>query len=130
MLAAPEPEGPPRMPTPSDAETEPRAADVELWRGALRSAAVFVASRVGVVLAMGIAGVVREDWPLRRALSHWDGGWYLLVADAGYARALPPPGAPANTNIAFFPLFPTILRGVSEVTGLSTFRSALAVNLV
>jgi hypothetical protein len=109
-------------------EPTPMTRD-ELLRGAARSTVVFLASRVAVLLAMGVAGVVREQWPMRRALAHWDGGWYLSIADSGYARGLPPAGAPGSTNIAFFPLFPTLVRAASQMTGLSTFRSAVLLNV-
>lgn len=102
----------------------------ELVVGSARAAAVFVASRITVLVAMGVAGVVRGNWPMRAALAHWDGGWYLTVAESGYARGLPPAGAPPETNLAFFPLFPALVRGLSEVSGLSPFRTAVVANLV
>lgn len=103
----------------------------ELLRGTAWSAAVYVVSRVVVLLAMGVAGVVRGDWPLRRALTHWDGGWYLTIADLGYARGLPPGGAGSQTtNLAFFPLFPLAVRLLARGLHLSTFRTAALLNLV
>ncbi len=101
-----------------------------LWRGAAWAAAIFVASRAVVLLSVGVAGVVREDWSMRRALGHWDGGWYLLIAELGYPRALPPAGSPPQTVLAFFPMFPLLIRMTSDITGLSSFRAALLLNLL
>lgn len=130
------------MPTPDGAAgaaaegiTDARADRDErhepgLWRGAAWAAAIFVASRAVVLLSVGVAGVVQGDWPMRRALSHWDGGWYLLIADSGYSRALPAAGTPPQTDLAFFPMFPLLIRMTSEITGLSSFRSAVLLNLL
>lgn len=101
-----------------------------LWRGAGWAAAIFVASRAAVLLSVGVAGVVQGDWPMRRALSHWDGGWYLLIAESGYSRALPAAGTPPQTDLAFFPMFPLLIRLTSDITGLSAFRSAVLLNLL
>jgi hypothetical protein len=101
----------------------------EAVRGSFFSVAVFLASRAVVLVSMGVAGVVQEDLPLRRALTCWDGGWYLQIAELGYARGLPPTGAPPNSNLAFFPLFPVLVRALSA-GGLSPFRTAVLLNLV
>jgi hypothetical protein len=101
----------------------------ELGRGTAVAAGTFLASRAVVLLAMGVAGVVRGDWPLRRAMSHWDGGWYLLIADAGYARGIPS-GAGQTSNLAFFPLYPMTVRVLADVTGISSFRTAALLNVV
>lgn len=99
-------------------------------RGAGFAALVYLASRAVVLTSMGVAGVVRGDWSMRRALTHWDGGWYLLIAESGYARGLPPEGSPATSNLAFFPLYPMLVRHVAGLTGLSPFRAGVALNLL
>lgn len=105
----------------------PRA---EAVRGTGYAALVYLASRLVVVVSMGVAGVVRGDWSLRRALTHWDGGWYLLIAESGYARGLPPAGGPATSNLAFFPLYPVLVRHLAGLTGVSAFRAGVALNLL
>ena len=117
---------------PLPPRSDPTAATTErsdLARGAVRSAVVYLASRIAVLLAMGVAGVVHEPWTLRDSMTHWDGDWYLTIANAGYARSLPPATLP-QTNLAFFPLFPLVVRTMSEATGLSTFRAAMVLNTV
>lgn len=54
------------------------------------------------------------------ALRHWDGDWYINIAESGYIHQLSirPDGTPHLMNIAFFPLYPGLMRAVHLVTGL------------
>ncbi|KUN85293.1 hypothetical protein AQJ66_14140 [Streptomyces bungoensis] len=69
-------------------------------------------------------------------LSTWDGWWYLQVAQHGYdpkpLQPLPPGGmfTVQQNSVAFFPLYPGLIRGVSEVTGLGLFGSAILVSVL
>ncbi|PZH21021.1 hypothetical protein C1I97_00425 [Streptomyces sp. NTH33] len=69
-------------------------------------------------------------------LATWDGWWYLQVAEKGYH---PGPLQPLDggglftvqqNSVAFFPLYPGLIRGVSEVTSLGLFGSALLVSVL
>jgi hypothetical protein len=54
-------------------------------------------------------------YALHRLAVHWDAAWYLDVAMHGYDHAIRPwvPGVPIRTtNLAFFPVFPTMIRTV------------------
>jgi len=56
----------------------------------------------------------------RRAtpLARWDGGWYVSIAENGYG---PPPRAfGEQTNHAFFPLYPLLMRLLARTTGMET----------
>jgi hypothetical protein len=53
----------------------------------------------------------------------WDTWYYLRLAAVGY---LPPSGDWAH-EAAFFPFFPMLVRGISELTGLSLFHAGLVV---
>jgi hypothetical protein len=65
--------------------------------------------------------LVRRVTPLAR----WDSGWYISIAEGGYQ---PPPKAfGQETNHAFFPLYPLLVRGVTRTTGIET---SLAGNLI
>lgn len=54
------------------------------------------------------------------ALRHWDGNWYINIAQSGYIHQLQvrPDGSPHLMNIAFFPLYPYLMRAAHLVTGL------------
>ncbi len=65
--------------------------------------------------------LVRRATPLAR----WDSGWYLSIAEEGYQ---PPPRVfGQETNHAFFPLYPLLVRLLSRTTGIET---SLAGNLI
>lgn len=59
---------------------------------------------------------------LVNALSRWDGRWYLSIARDGYSYA---PGS--QSNVAFSPLLPALMRGLAWLSGdLSDGRLLLA----
>ncbi len=49
--------------------------------------------------------------PVLAPLARWDSAWYLTIADSGYAGS--------TARAAFFPLYPLLVRGVSELGGAS-----------
>ena len=53
-------------------------------------------------------------YPLINMWSRWDAGWYLSIAQNGYSFA---PGK--QSNVAFFPLYPYLIRLVHYVIPLS-----------
>jgi hypothetical protein len=65
-------------------------------------------------------------WPPERApeafapLETWDAQHYLYLADEGYSRRRMP--------IAFFPLFPWLVRAVAILPGVSPLAAALAIS--
>ncbi|MFI6246996.1 hypothetical protein [Streptomyces sp. NPDC051016] len=69
-------------------------------------------------------------------LSTWDGWWYLQVARKGYhpepLQHLAPGGqfTAEQNSVAFFPLYPGLVRAVSEVTGLGLYGAALLVSVL
>lgn len=96
--------------------------------GARRPLLVYAATRVVVLLTAVVASLVvshdlgRGPWPhlggphlgFLRALARWDGAWYLEVAQHGYRVVHAPPGG--HASLAFFPLYPLLVRVVSTVT--------------
>ncbi|MFC9130388.1 glycosyltransferase family 39 protein [Streptomyces sp. NPDC057099] len=69
-------------------------------------------------------------------LASWDGWWYQQIAEHGYDPALEPvPGATGlitleGNSAAFFPLYPALMRLVSECTGLGLFGAGLTVSVI
>lgn len=69
-------------------------------------------------------------------LASWDGWWYQQIAEHGYDPALEPvPGAKGlitleGNSAAFFPLYPTLMRLVSECTGLGLYGAGMTVSVV
>lgn len=69
-------------------------------------------------------------------LATWDGWWYQQIAEHGYHPELVPvPGATGlitleGNSAAFFPLYPALMRAVSELTGLGSYGAGLLVSVV
>jgi hypothetical protein len=64
-------------------------------------------------------------------MTSWDGQWYLDIVLHGYASSpLGADGQPAQTTLAFFPLFPLVVRGLMTVTGLGFGIVAPTLSLV
>jgi len=54
----------------------------------------------------------------------WDAGWYLSIVERGYW--FDPAG---QSNVAFFPLFPLLIRGVGAVIGNPVIAGLLVANV-
>ncbi|WP_405720448.1 glycosyltransferase family 39 protein [Streptomyces sp. NBC_00046] len=69
-------------------------------------------------------------------LASWDGWWYQQIAAHGYDPQLVSiPGATGpitleGNSAAFFPLYPALMRLVSELTGLGLYGAGLLVSVV
>ncbi|MDX3369506.1 hypothetical protein PV387_26340 [Streptomyces sp. ME02-6987-2C] len=68
-------------------------------------------------------------------LATWDGWWYLQVAEHGYSPALVRLDSDGlftvqQNSVAFFPLYPALIRMVSESTGLGLYGSGILVSVV
>jgi hypothetical protein len=87
-------------------------------------AAVRVAGLVGLSLLAGSQGV--DPWP---RLTSFDGLWLLGIARDGYDPLVPGPdsGHPGLSNIAFFPLYPSLVAALSQVAGISLTAAALTI---
>lgn len=79
--------------------------------------AVLVVGYIGV-MAVGFPGRLpwaASDDPLLNLLARWDTGWYLPIAERGYAW--PPSGPGGQSEVVFFPLYPLLIRFGSLLLG-------------
>ncbi len=91
----------------------------------------FVLSRLlfylTAIFAMQFIGAVSTPAapsPLIGVSWQWDGFWYSTIIEGGYNWQ---PGA--HSNVAFFPLFPMIVRAIADVfTGTSFYTVGVIVN--
>jgi Gpi18-like mannosyltransferase len=91
-------------------------------------AAVWIAAVASGAILPGITAGTPWTWDIARRvtpLARWDSGWYVNLAEAGYGE--PPERVGQETNHAFFPLYPGLMRLVVRTTGIET---SLAGNLV
>lgn len=63
------------------------------------------------------------SWEL---FSHWDGIWYKKIVEQGYSYS---PNNPQN-SVAFFPLFPVIVRVIMLLLGINFEMASLFLNLL
>jgi hypothetical protein len=128
------------------------SSEEELPEAVPETASPWTMRRVGVLLApaltfLGIRelGLLVLTWMASRnshsvseALRSWDGQWFLAIADGGYSGV--PDGLvdafgqrSAETPLAFFPGYPTIVRWFAAVDGsggIGLVTSALTVTIV
>ncbi|QJS14723.1 hypothetical protein HKX69_32695 [Streptomyces argyrophyllae] len=106
----------------------PRPAGPGRPQGVLPALALFAAVRLAGILAVILTNALRGH-PLVRNLAHsWDSRWYLHIATHGYGRLvwISPEGA-VQTDWAFFPLYPALIRALTAVLPLTPGRSALLI---
>ena len=93
----------------------------------LQALALYLVSRL---VSLGIMAMVVRTQPdspwttgaetsLNDFLNFWDGGWYSTIAVEGYPDVLPvyETGAIAQSQWAFYPLFPLMVRDITALTG-------------
>lgn len=117
-----------------DARSRPIAAFLTRYKAVIFA---FAASRlalfaVGLMTQIFIEPFSSHVSPLHltdsaalRMWGEWDTGWYLGVANDGYARH---PGPDGQVNWVFFPGFPMLSAAIARVTGLSTFAAMVVLS--
>ncbi|MFJ3233856.1 hypothetical protein [Streptomyces sp. NPDC086787] len=98
-------------------------------QGLLRALALFAAVRLGGVVAMAVVNRLAHRPPLRSLAHSWDSEWYLHIATHGYGSLTRvAPGGAVQTDLAFFPLYPGLTRGVLTALPLTPGAAALLVS--
>jgi hypothetical protein len=100
------------------------------WRPLVTPLLAWFSSRVVMLAAIAVGNHLRGDGQrVVDALHRWDGTWYLR-ATAGYNY--PDVSVPelGQVNIAFFPLFPFLIRVVRSLTGWTPLAASLVVTAV
>ncbi len=90
----------------------------------------FVLSRVVVAITMAVAAVT-QGVSFAATIDTWDSVWYLRAARHGWPSTLPlHHGYPTASTVAFFPVFPLLVRWLSAVSGLSLLTAGAAVSML
>ncbi|MEU6816826.1 hypothetical protein [Streptomyces sp. NPDC046860] len=106
----------------------PRIVRHRAPHGALLALALFAAVRVAGIAAV-ISANALTGRPLVRSLAHsWDSRWYLNIAAHGYGRLIwiTPTGG-VQSDWAFFPLYPALVRAADTVLPVGLAAAALLV---
>jgi hypothetical protein len=102
------------------------------WRGVLTAVGIFALTRAGQLIMLTWLGNASHDGVgLRDRLLVWDAGWFLRVVVNGYPHGYTYDvnGHLEGNELAFFPLYPMLIRGVSSL-GVSPETAAIAVTWV
>jgi hypothetical protein len=93
-------------------------------------AAAYVIARVATFGAVAIADVWTSHG-IGNTLNRWDGTWFLRAADTGWPRHLPMAGGHVLANpIAFFPVYPGLIRLIDHLVPLSPLTVELLLTAV
>lgn len=99
------------------------------WRGAGIAIGILALTRVvQLLLLVGLDHATPDPAGLRGNLLIWDGGWFLRVAEgypSGYTYGAD--GALQGNELAFFPLYPMLIRMLSAL-GLDAGTAAIMVS--
>ncbi|WP_414169644.1 hypothetical protein ACMATS_29770 [Streptoverticillium reticulum] len=102
--------------------------------GVLRRAApallVYAGVRALGVVVLAVWGLSDGKDPLTLLSARWDSLWYARIAEHGYGYTLHLSGGRVHSDLAFFPLLPSLERGLSAVLPLSAGEAGLVVSAV
>ncbi|MFS8199952.1 mannosyltransferase family protein [Streptomyces sp. CWNU-52B] len=88
---------------------------------------LFLAARVLGVSAVAVVARVAGGHPVSLLGRSWDSVWYLRIAGHGYGYSQSFHPDVVHSDLAFFPLYPGLLRVVTELTPLSGPAAGLLV---
>ncbi|MEU8887049.1 hypothetical protein [Streptomyces sp. NPDC048442] len=116
-----------RTPSPSPAPAR------DALRAALRRAApalgLFAAARLTGMLLMAVWAWRIGESPLHLLGQSWDSLWYTRIAAHGYGHTVTfAGGAVVQSDLAFFPLYPGLIRAVSAALPLTPGGAGLLIS--
>ncbi|MBD0838671.1 glycosyltransferase family 39 protein [Streptomyces sp. TRM68416] len=91
---------------------------------------LFAVARFAGVAVLAVVAWASGRQPLALLGRSWDSGWYLGIAAHGYGRSLRFPPEIVQSDLAFFPLYPALVRAVEAVSPLGWGAAGLVVSWV
>ncbi|MFG2867870.1 hypothetical protein [Streptomyces sp. NPDC048338] len=88
------------------------------WTALYRAApalGLFAAARLTGMLVLALWSWHVGRSPRALLATSWDSDWYIRIAANGYGRTLYWPDGGAQSDLAFFPLYPALVRAVTTV---------------
>ncbi|MEW2163498.1 glycosyltransferase family 39 protein [Streptomyces sp. NPDC007084] len=89
---------------------------------------LFAAARVTGVLVLAATAWATGRHPAALLARSWDSLWYLRIAAHGYGRTLHFRPGVVYSDLAFFPLYPALVRAVTTLTPLNASTAGLLVS--
>ncbi|MEU0740683.1 hypothetical protein [Streptomyces sp. NPDC006134] len=90
--------------------------------------ALFAATRLGGAVVLAVASRAAGKEPLTLLGRTWDSRWYLGIAADGYGRTLRFGDDVVQSDLAFFPLYPALVRAVGTVLPVDGMTAGLLVS--
>lgn len=87
-----------------------------------------VARLAGLTVVAAVAWATGDKRPLALLGRSWDSLWYLGIAAHGYGRTLRFEPGVVQSDLAFFPLYPALVRAVATLTPLGGGACGLLVS--
>ncbi|MFD9909569.1 mannosyltransferase family protein [Streptomyces sp. NPDC059063] len=107
-----------------------RAQPTPGWATAAHALAAFTAARLIGLLALAATAHATHQDTFRLLGRSWDSRWYTGIAAHGYGRTLYFEPGVVQSDLAFFPLYPGLIRAVTAVTPLTHGAAGLLVSWV
>lgn len=121
---------PPSLTAPDTDARPVDTAGVPLGRRLAVPVGLFLASRVVALCAAWTATILNPKLTLGDVLGKWDGGWYIDIATRGYPSVVSNAhGVAGQSSVAFFPVYPLLIRAVVKVTPFGPRTAGVLVNL-
>ncbi|PIB05620.1 hypothetical protein B1C81_28610 [Streptomyces sp. HG99] len=89
---------------------------------------LFAAARLTGALVLAAAAWATGRQPLALLARSWDSVWYLRIAEHGYGRTVHFAPGVIQSDLAFFPLYPALVRVVTALTPLDAPTAGLLVS--
>ncbi|WP_445401303.1 hypothetical protein ACSMX9_08555 [Streptomyces sp. LE64] len=106
----------------------PEVPAVERYRTVWTVLTVYAVAAAAHLTALFVLASARGLGGVHQRLLSWDGQLYAEIAGTGYPEEIVyADGEPLGNNLAFFPLYPLLARGLHTVTGLDVHTAALVV---
>ena len=121
--------------TAEDIPDPPPSRRTSLARALALPLAAYFASRVVTGLAIGLAAFAARQ-PVRKIVTVWDGRWYEKIVLHGYPMSVPQgdfyegTGRQVQSAIAFFPLYPMLVRALDAVLPGSAAAAGVVLSLL
>ncbi|MEU7294105.1 glycosyltransferase family 39 protein [Streptomyces exfoliatus] len=97
-------------------------------RSTLLALGGYAVTRLIGIAVLAIAAAVTGEDGLHRLKGRWDSVWYVRIAEHGYGYEVTLPNGDVHSDLAFFPLFPALERGLSAVLPVDAATAGLFVS--
>ncbi|MFJ7956631.1 hypothetical protein ACIQ62_10095 [Streptomyces sp. NPDC096319] len=97
-------------------------------RATLAAVGGYAATRLVGLVVLAVAAAASGEDGLHRLKGRWDSVWYVRVAEHGYGYQVTLPNGDVHSDLAFFPLFPALERGLSAVLPVDAGTAGLLVS--